>query len=191
MFSTKTKVGLLVAGHLVAGILVAAFCHENKIFPHPVTVVFLALTLADAGLLGIWLALGGGRWWKRFGVILASTIYVGWLGWLISGNVSLVIFFDLPITLVAIGLAVFRRKGLKIAVLSPLAAEGLQFSISHLLGSTALVAVLLAVGREFRANTAESRPTAMNVLIAVIINGSLLIVRSCGYRLVRSTEGSA
>jgi hypothetical protein len=256
MFSTKTKVGLLLVGHVVAGILAAVFC-EGRPFPNPVTVLLLSLILGGDGLLGIWLVFSRVGWWKRTGAILAAVLYLWVLGSIaFKHEVLFVVPAALPIALVALGLAVFRRKGLRIALVSPSAVEGLQLSIRHLLGCTALVAVLLTIGRGIRAITTEHRAvfiglilvpavigtaamgvaltslwaslgtgrpsqrllvvfvvaalvgpmqpyylapmglqngaefiawTVMSTMIAVIINGSLLVVRSGGYRLVRST----
>ncbi len=267
MVSSRVKIGLLLAGHIVAGLLLLWNLHDlpytAAVFRHLV-IALRALVYAEAGLLGIWGALGTTRISWRIPVVVATTAYLCvvfitalrfW--WALPVTVSLEIALPTVVVLLVLSRLRYGRRGLRLAqsvFLSPTAAV-FQFTIRHLLMTTAAVAVGLAVGRGLRALTitewayqwlglalqiscvslielttlwaalGTGRPTprlamvvptafvvgativycqdrmgifnwwifiswsASTGLQAIITAASLLVMRSCGWRLVRGTTG--
>ena len=149
--SPKLKIGLLVAGHFIGQLAFASSIYYDG--PHSLAPIIglFALVLAEAGLLGIWAALGTNQPAWRLLVVLAATAY---LCALISAAlkvdnldklVSAFLVVELPTTaifLVLIGLQHRLRFGQLAS-----ASEGFQFSIRQLLVATGIAAGLLALGR--------------------------------------------
>jgi hypothetical protein len=156
MISSKTKIGLLVSIHVVAGLLLAWAARRNT-GPTMQAVGLFALVFAEAGLIGFWGGLKSTRLVWRLPAVLVATLYL----WAVcavatldaSDHLALVIIAltVVPILVVLSGLRHSRRR-LRLTDLagaSPV-SEGFQFSISHLLLATAIVALVLGIGRGIR-----------------------------------------
>ena len=152
MFSTKVKIGLLVAVHVVAGLLLA-WTARLATTPFPISKFGLfALVFAEAGMLGIW---GGLSTMRLVWRLLAVPLAILYLWRLVVPEPVVLLLIALTAVTILVVLVVLRhsRRKLRLAHLeneSP-ASEGFQFSISHLLVATALVATVLGVGRGVRA----------------------------------------
>ncbi len=159
MISSKTKIGLLLAAHVVAGLLLAWANQDNGPGNSPAFVGLFALVFAQAGLLGIWGALGtSGSLW-RLPAVFATTGYLcalaitaigAWHERLVLVEASL--FVALPAVAVFLVLSILRHSRYKVHLERPTlpASRGGQFTIRHLLLATAAVAIVLAIGRELR-----------------------------------------
>jgi hypothetical protein len=158
--SSKTKIGLLVAGHIVAGLLLVWFArHSTAAYPIALFGLF-ALVFAEAGLIGFWGGLSAIRLVFRLLAVLLATLYL-WAVFVVAlpegKNPSAFLVIALtavPILVVLVFLRHSRRR-LRLAHLankSP-SSEGFQFSIRHLLLVTALVATVLGIGRGIRSNS--------------------------------------
>jgi len=157
--SSKLKIGLLVAGHVVAGLLPVLIEHDSADKPSPTFIGLFALAFAQAGLLGIWGALGTTRpSWRLLAAIattgclcaLAITAEGVWhVGYL---AVELSLDIALPAVVVFLTLNILRlsRYRLHFAQSSSSSLRSDQFTIRHLLLATAAVAVVFAIGREAR-----------------------------------------
>ena len=149
----KLKIGLLVAGHFIGQLA----CASTIDFPPPSIPAFIglfALVVSDAGLLGIWAALGYSRRSWRLVVVVASTAYLCTLisvAFKANDLDELIMVFlvvALPTAAIFLVLTGFRfsRRRLQVGQLV-LAAEGFQFSIRQLLVATGIAAGLLALSR--------------------------------------------
>src|SRR5581483_417974 len=78
MLVTKLKIGMLVGGHVVVGLFLAVAAHGRSM-PDPLLVLMLALAFADAGLLGIWGALGSSQPRWRIPILLATSATLGFV----------------------------------------------------------------------------------------------------------------
>jgi hypothetical protein len=76
MGSTKLKIGLLVAGHFIAGIFLAWADYKRVPGVSPGFIGLFALVFSEAGLLGIWGALGTSRAVVRLATVLLTTGYL-------------------------------------------------------------------------------------------------------------------
>jgi hypothetical protein len=76
VFSSKTKIGLLVAGHFVAGLLLAWADYDRPSGPSLGFIGLFSLVLSEVGLLGIWCALGTSRTVVRLATVLLTTGYL-------------------------------------------------------------------------------------------------------------------
>jgi len=161
MISSKTKIGLLVAGHVVAGLLLGSIVYlkvDTGADLRPLMIALDALVFAEAGLLGIWVALGTARPLRWVPVVLAITAYLGavlvtayhsWQTDTIAKHLLLEI--ALPTFSLLFILSVMRhgqrRLRLTHSAVWSTTCAGLQFSIRHVLLATAVVAVVLGMGR--------------------------------------------
>ena len=151
MVSTKMKMSLLVAAHVVAGLLVWLFC-ADLIYPIS-SFVLLPLIFADAGLVGIWGGLSAARLVWRLLAPLAAILYL----WAILSfgrfDPTKLEFWvhtisTLAVLMVLVGLrySPFRLRLARLPNVSQL-PQGFQFSIRSLLLATATVAVVFGIGR--------------------------------------------
>jgi len=157
MISSKTKISLLVAGHVVAGLLLA-WAAEPAANGFPVAQLGLfALVFAEAGLIGFWGGLSAARSAWRLFAVLVATLYL-WAIFAVAirdPNDHLALFvIALTIVPVFVILSCLRhsRRQLRTVDLASLstATEGFQFSIRHLMLATAIVALVLGIGRGIR-----------------------------------------
>lgn len=153
MLSTKAKIGMLVAGHIVAGLMLTWPAGAER-WPGPAEVAQAAILFADAGLLGVWGALGETRLWWRLTLVLLATawlIMVTLAGGSNAQIVGLSLMIGLPTVLLLLVLIGLRHSHRQLQVVHSLeastASEGFQFTIRHLLLTTAIVAVVLAIGK--------------------------------------------
>jgi hypothetical protein len=158
--SSKLKIGLLVAVHVVVGLLLGwGTWRETARTPvfssSPIAMFSLfALVLSEAGLIGIWGGLSSTRLLLRIPATCAATGYVGGIqvtAMRLAEKFTLFLIIaltSLTILVLLSGLRFSRRK-LRLANLAnePIASEGFQFSSRHLLFATTVVAVVLAIGR--------------------------------------------
>ncbi len=158
--SSKAKIGLLVAVHVVGGLLMAWYVKTHRLSPASnwISTGLLALVLAQAGLIGVWGGLSTIRLALRLPAVVAATA-LAWAVLLIVNSMAMLFDF-LNITLTAVPIFVvlsvlrYSRRRLRLAHLaneSP-SAKGFQFSIRHLLLATAIVAVVLGISRAVRAS---------------------------------------
>jgi len=155
--SSKLKIGLLVAVHVVAG-LVLAWNANPLTFDLSVPFIgLLALVFAEAGLLGIWSGLSTTRFAWRFPAVVAVAVYL-WAVFVVAVQpgdrltvYAVIVLTAVPILVVLSCLRHGRRR-LRLAHLANRfpASEGFQFSIRHLLLVTTFVAVVLGIGRGVR-----------------------------------------
>jgi hypothetical protein len=155
MISSKTKIGLLVVVHVVAGLVLAWTAGTDASFP--VALIGLwALAFAEAGLMGIWGALSTIRLVSRLCTVLFATLYLGALLVLMVNGMDPLVFLIIALTVVPILVVLsclrHSRRRLRLVDLASAgpAPEGFQFSIRHLLLATAIVAVVLGIGRGVR-----------------------------------------
>jgi len=155
--SSKLKIGLLVAGHLVGG-LVLAWNAPPAAGAFPIALFGLfALVFAEAGLIGFWGGLSAIRLVLRLFAVLVATLYL-WAVFVAAipeGDIfAVLLFIALTVVPIVVVLSCLRhgRRRLRlvdVASAGP-ASEGFQFSIRHLLLATAIVAVVLGIGRGVR-----------------------------------------
>jgi len=157
--SSKTKIGLLVAAHFAAGVSLASAVQADI-----ARVGWLALVLADAGLMGIWGGLGTTRIAWRVPMVFAMTSALSAIcitamrAWDNAGRATVTfVLVALPTALICGVLCRLRlgRRRLRFARLSNVSptCEGFQFSIRHLFLATTAVAIILAIGREMRTDS--------------------------------------
>jgi len=184
--SPKLKIGLLVSGHVVAGLVLArGTLRETALTPvfpsFPIAMFGLfALVFAEAGLIGIWGGLSSTRPLWRILATCAATGYIGGIqvtAMRITEKSILFLIIALTsstILVVLSGLRLSRRK-LRLANLvnEPMASEGFQFSLWHLFLATTAVAVLLAIGRGM---PPISSPRAKDLLVSAIFPPCLIMV---------------
>ena len=147
MLSNKMKMSLLVAAHVVAGVVLT---WANQKYTGAAKA---ALVFADAGLVGVWGGLSSTRLTWRFLGVIAAILYLWAVLSFETFNLDIVeylmiAFSTVALVMVLIGLR-YSRYELHLAHLpneltSP---NGFQFSIRHLLLTTALVAIVLGIGR--------------------------------------------
>ena len=167
--SPKLKIGLLLAAHIVAG-LVLAWTGIPAATAFPIALFGLfPLVFAEAGLIGFWGGLSAIRLVFRLFAVLAATLYL-WAVFVVpirGGDIYAVLpviaLTVVPIIVVLVVLRHSRRKLRLVDVASAgPASEGFQFSIRHLLLATAIVAVVLGIGRGVRTiGIAQSNMVAM------------------------------
>ncbi len=191
MVSPKLKIGLLLAGHVVAELLLAWATWEILAWPtrgitafagFPIHIVGLfALIFAEAGLIGVWGGLGAARLARRLPAVIAATVYL-WAVLVMAMptegqrfSTFLIIALTAGTILVVLSGLRNSRRRLRLAHLaneSP-ASEGFQFSIRHLLLATAAVAVVMAIGRGIRTITDRQWE---NTLAAAIFPSCFIMV---------------
>lgn len=152
------RIKALIGAHAVAFVVaaVAAFGHDG---PALATMLFLALVFADAGLLGLWAALGNAPRQTRLSATPAALLFF-WAAFVFVQEhvtaydiVGFAFLISLPCLIIFLVLSVFRRGSRQLALRlasDVTAGEGFQFSLSGLLAATALVAIALSVGRVTR-----------------------------------------
>lgn len=165
----------LVACHLVAGFFLAVFWRSLGEF---VFVVILTLTVAQAALIGMWLGLGVARFDLRFAVALFGPPGLCILVSLLVGQ-DIIMVLLIPYGLIVYGLivgpiasilGVLRNSRLKLRVvqlaLAPPHSGRLRFGIRHVLLATALVAVVLGLGRAVRGSSNEHEVFGLFIVLA-------------------------
>jgi hypothetical protein len=183
MISSKTKIGLLVAGHVVAGLLLAWMVYG---ITHTAFVGLYALVFAQAGLLGIWGALGTTRPMWRLPAVVTTTAYLcvlnitadrNWSRWSEIG-MRYLLMIALPTAVIFLALSRLRHSRRRLSLahsvgLSP-TAERFQFTIRHLLLTTVVVAVVLAIGRGVRAFT-DTESNVFVVSLAILVPWIIIV----------------
>ena len=157
--SSKARIGLLVAVHIVAGLLSAWYANtanSHGMSPAVDELMFIglyALVYAQAGLIGIWSGLSTTRLEWRLPSVVAATAFVCIAN---TGGGTRVAFLWIalvawPILLVLISLR-HSRLGLQLAHLPNglTVSKRFQFTIRHVLLATGVVAVVLGMGRGVR-----------------------------------------
>jgi len=171
--SPKVKIGLLVAVHIVAGLLLvwarANGLHtiRRMIAGFPIhTVGLFALVFADTGLIGFWGGLSTARFKWRLPAVYVAAMH---LAAVLQQKFSAFIMIALTSVSILVILSRLRnsRKRLRLAHLANESSlkEGFQFTIRQLLVITAVVAVVLAIGRGVRMITATQWGDALAVVI--------------------------
>jgi len=175
---SKTKIGLLVAGHGCAVLLLGCAVFDD-IWNYPTTFCLFALVLAEGGLLGIWGALGTSRllWralvvitttaciWSVFLFLATQGIWDSWDRWYSAQIAFQPAFIALILSRLRYGR--YRLCLTRSITCSP-SAERLQFTIQHILVITLAVAVLLAIGpacRTLAEKTQEDREFSLSVAV--------------------------
>ena len=159
MISSKTKIGLLVAGHVVAGLLLGWACHDRGPGTSPKAISLYSLAFTQAGLLGIWGGLGTTRAMWRIPAVFITAAYVcaelltvenAW-DYSPMSHLRLVASPTVGILVLLSGLRHGRRRLCVVqSLVSSPTGTGLQYTSRHLLLATAVVAVVLATGRGLR-----------------------------------------
>ena len=179
-------VGVHVACDLIALVLAGLLRHFG-----PAIVVFAALLSAQVCLLGIWAGLGNLRWPLRTAGVFSGLGFIGGVAILADdmwrrnwGSLLTLIGLILAATVVvALFLVVLRVWFLRVAFLEPSGpvalAEGLQFRIRDLLVLTAVVALLLGLGRIVHWTSGprgvnSSELLAMAVMVLGVVSVALL-----------------
>ena len=142
----------LVAAHLIIGFGSSAII-EGQSWPDPIVVVFLAVFLSQAGLLGFWLANGRCQWARRLLCGIAAVVYLGILPVLFSGPsrlgefVMFLLLAALGILSVCASCVLIGRFGprLRLAAVHGAPPPPVQISTKALFLLTAGVAVVLAL----------------------------------------------
>jgi hypothetical protein len=171
------KIDFLVASHVVIGLLLTIVAHRCSM-PDPWLVAMLAWSFADAGLLGIWAALGsaGPRW--RIPIFLTMSAYVACLTaslWggsienfdtvsvlMLTGGAAIIVFLSL--TIFRIG----RRLHLAAYSTTRMSTEGFQFTIKHLFIIMAMVAAVLGLGRWVQSLVAIHAPDDLSEVLLFV-----------------------
>jgi hypothetical protein len=154
--SPKVKISLLLAAHVVGGLVLALTARPAGTFPFAFLGLF-ALLFAEAGLVGFWGGLSAVRLVFRLFAVLLATLYL-WAVFVLAmrdGEIySVLLVFALTVVPIVVVLVALRnnRRRLRLVDLASAApaSEGFQFSIRHLLIATAIVAVVLGIGRAIR-----------------------------------------
>jgi len=159
MFSTKVKISLLVGAHVIGGLLMAWYVNTHHIIS-PVSTWMstgrLTLVFTQAGLIGIWGGLSTIRIAWRLTAVVATTAFA-WAALFIVNpaggkHIAIHIMLNTVPILVVLSVVRYSRRRLRLAHLAneTPAANGFQFSIRHLLLATAIVAIVLGIGRGVR-----------------------------------------
>jgi hypothetical protein len=157
MLSTRLKIGLLVAAHVAAG-LVLAYTSSQK--PNDLVIgAFVAAVLADAGLVGIWGGLGTTKPQYRFPITLGISSYLGGvISWFFHRHgselvamVATFLLIALPTWVILLPLSILRHSRRRLNVVlchgDFARAEGMQFTVQQLFLATTVVAITLGLGR--------------------------------------------
>ena len=111
--------------------------------------LFVGLAFAQAGLLGLWCALGSASWRLRLGGLIVGTGYlvVGFSFAADDNDWQTYYIFTFTTTVITAGLAVLRyfRFRLIVAPHERSPVQRLQFGIRHLLALTLLTAIVVAL----------------------------------------------
>jgi hypothetical protein len=157
MLSSKTKIGLLVAVHIVGGLLLAYAVYNRTDWRQPAEIGLFALIFAEAGLIGVWGGLSSTRLAWRLFAVLVGTLYL-WAVFVVAIRgrsyhlALLVIALTVVPIIVVLSCLRHNRRRLRLVDLACAApaSEGFQFLIRHLLLATAIVALVLGIGRGIR-----------------------------------------
>lgn len=145
----------MIGCHVASGIGIAvgwiAWPPERSL----TTVLYLALVFSESTLLGAWCIFARCALWWRMAGLLAGLTYLVALSWVIDAR-EIFIFATMIGTTFAMAFCLslaarlrgirLLRPGLDSSGLSP---QEFQFSIGHLLVLTAIVAVSLAIGKDY------------------------------------------
>jgi hypothetical protein len=155
MVPSRLKILLLLAIHVGVGLLLASVARRHMDELSIQFIGLFALVFADAGLIGVWGGLSTTRLAWRLPAVIAAIVYQCAILIRAQHNDSILLLSagltTGTILVVLSGLRRSRRK-LRITYLvnELSASEGFQFSIRHLLLVTAIVAVVLGIGRGIR-----------------------------------------
>jgi len=183
--ATKRRVAILClfAAHLLAGVSLGAFIWlggYNSVPSLPVR-FFVGLIFAQASLLGIWAGFGRSPWWLRSSGLALGAGYLG-VGGCIGVHepnwLSFCLFTSTSI-MVTILLIIFRCAGfsIRLRTIEDYDRAGHQIGIRHLLLLTAVVAVMLGVGRQLSFGRFDiyPLPTIIFVYLAFVLTSCVLV----------------
>lgn len=138
----------LIAGQLVTGHVAGAFAYLAGRSPSLRGVVFLGIVFGQLALLGVWAALGSGRWWKG---LIGGVFGAGYLTLLIGLGISdlsaetlLVVLFATVSVAVPLGIARMFGVAIGTSSLGIGPAGRIQFSIRDMLILTFVVAFTMS-----------------------------------------------
>jgi hypothetical protein len=191
VLAVDRRIKLLLAVQIVALPLATAWASDFS-GPHPVFAVLVSLIFSQAGLLGFWAAFGSSRPRGRLLCIviglacLSTVIPIAERGraWLNDFQNLLVcgLVVALPALFVFRILRILQRKrGLRLVRSPPLqtTSEGFQFSIKHLMATTAIVAAIISIRKGLNSLGYGSQgPFSwfdLAVIVAVIVPCLLLV----------------
>jgi hypothetical protein len=170
MFSTRLKIGLLVAGHIVAGLSLAWLSHDGLHRNYLVSQLRSGLIQAEVGLVGMRAALSSCQMWRRFMTGFAVLTYLflldatsrnlihlgsGFGMYLADFRVQALLFGDFLLiafssAMVFCLLSVMNRGQQRLVMTKSVelcrTSVGVQFSIRHWFLATAVFGVLLTIG---------------------------------------------
>ena len=152
MLSTKMKMSLLVATHVVAGVVLTSASKEFTGDLSIPSAAKVALIFADAGLVGIWGGLSKARFVGRL-LVLPGAIFYLWAILSFDTDPDFVEYLIIAFPTVALVMVLFSFRysqfRLRLALLPNVSQlpQGFQFSIRSLLLATATVAIVLGIGR--------------------------------------------
>jgi len=182
--SSKVKIGLLVAAHVVAGVLLAWRVYTWALFMGLYSALaiggLVALFLAEAGLVGMWGALGStSRTGWRLLAAASTLTYVcvvfvtalrGWSWRNLEGLVTAYLAVALPTAVIFLILCGCRDRGWGIRLdQTDAPTRSLQFKLRHLFILTAVAAALLAVGRALEHVPARTDGSQAAILFAIVV----------------------
>jgi hypothetical protein len=158
----RLKICLLVAAHLIGGVVLGASSAAMD-WPHPLVVGRLGLIFADCGLLGTWGALGTSKLKVRLGGMALATAFLCGLAYFDPDSapeytVALLGIIGIPVAgtmLVITAIKWWFRLLVARARPGQVQVEGLHFTLGHLFGLTGAAAVALTVGRLIRGYSGE------------------------------------
>jgi len=182
--SPKLKIGLLFIGHFIAQVVVTLMEFGQDLRLSPTATAYLSLFFAEAGLFGIWGALGPARPTWRFATMLMGLLYLAVLnavaettGHDIGNFVFLLIALPTFAIVVAVILTRLRYGRRRLCLASPgytkSLSESFQFSLRHLFVFTTVVAIVSALGRFVKAHVVGDS-VGWNVVFLTAIVGIII-----------------
>ena len=172
----------LVGSHLVLGLAMAAIPSllPRVRIPDELELFFLSLIISEVLLLGAWAGFAPVGWWLRLAGAVTGVAWLGGISLLAAGEKQINSFLEVAgmlsicTAVIAAGCLVCRRFVARLVQRShwpvPSVSQELQFSVRSLIGLTALVAGLLALGRML------APFKGWNFAVAAVIFSILLIV---------------
>ncbi len=133
--------------------------------------LYIGIVSGQAGLFGIWLALGSHPFWIRAITVIGATAYLifNLKTCIQEPDSSIAILLILVVLLTAVSLYLLRFLGYKMS--ARIGAEestfGFQFSIRHLMTATLVVGVALALARQLHVDWPPIAPLIILVVFAI------------------------
>jgi hypothetical protein len=150
MTNTKAAIAILVAVHVITGLILSWLAGPRP--PSFLQALFIGVVFSQASLLGFWGGLGTNHWLVRFVGVVVGMAYLGPMFGIgireLTPDTLFIVFLSTPT--VTVVLLVIRRLGaqlLRSNEAMSIHQQGLQFSIRHLMLLTFVVGCVLGVGR--------------------------------------------